>query len=212
MSILKNCFSLLPMIPFAIATTAMAETQCVSIDIPKFNLSPDSNCSISTSKLRSKLPDQVFLYDLGIPAEQSCFFIVDPDNWGSSVDGYISNPATEEELSVTVSGIAGLTQNDYPPRDPLGTVSFTAVSIVSITTDGRKLGSLVTRDAGTIFADGSAYNAAARLSVVKGTGDFKNGISGHIDEVGQEFNPYEPASATGTLCGKDLADSLFNVD
>ncbi len=212
MSIVKTCFSLLPMIPIVIATTAMAEIQCVSIGIPKFNLFPDSNCSISTSKLRSKLPGQVFLYDLGIPADQSCFIIVDPSSWESSVDGYISNLATEDELPITVSLVAGLTQNAYPPRDPSGTVSFTAASIVSIKTDGVKLGSLVTRDAGTVFADGFANNVAARLSVVKGTGNFKKKISGYIDEVGQEFNPAEPASATGTLCGKNLADSLFNDD
>ena len=128
--------------------------------------------------------------------------------WGSSsVDGYISNPETGVKLSVTVSGVAGLTLNAYPVSDdPSGPISFTAATIVSITVEGEEIGSLVTRDAGTIFADG---NAAARLSVVKGTGKFKNGITGYIDEVGEEFNPYNPASATGTLCGKDLADSLF---
>lgn len=204
---------------FAIATTVMAKprenTQCVSIEIPSFNLSPDVFCNISTSKLRSKLPDQVFLSELGFPPEQSCFFIVDPESWESSVVGYITDPESpERELMVTVSGVAGLTGNAYPPRNPLGTISFTAATIVTITFEGEELGSLVTRDAGTIFADfiddRVEYNAAARLSVVKGTGDFQAGVTGYIDEVGQEFNPVDPASATGTLCGEDLADTLFD--
>jgi len=76
MSIFKKCYSLLPLITIAIATTATANTQCVDIKIPKFNLIPDSSCSISTSELvESKEPDQVFLYDAGAEATESCFSI-----------------------------------------------------------------------------------------------------------------------------------------
>jgi len=202
----KVGISLFLVISFTVATTAAARTQCVSIEIPAFNLLPDSSCSISNTELtQSALPDQVFLYDLGIPAETSCFVIIDPLTWESSVNGTISDPETGNALLVTVSGVAGLTVNAYPPSDPSGPVSFTAATLVSIAIDGQELASLVTRDAGTIFADG---NAAARLSVVAGTKSFSR-VSGYIDEVGQEFDSFNPAKATGMLCGAGLANSLF---
>ena len=215
MSIFKRCFSLLPVISIAIATTAIAKntpsanTQCVYVDIPTFILLPDSNCSISTSKLvQSKAPDQVFLYDLGV--EGSCFSIFNIQD-GNSVAGTITNQDTGIKLPIKVSGVAGLTLNNYPNGGIgiSGALSFTAATLVSISTiEGTELGPLVTRDAGTIFTDG---NVAARLSVIKGQGIF-GGATGYIDEFGQEFNPDDPAKATGTLCGKGLADSLFTND
>jgi hypothetical protein len=208
MSIFKKCFSLLPLISIAIATTATANTQCVNVEIPKFNLIPDSNCSISTSKLvQSKAPDQVFLYDFGLV--DSCFSIFNAQEENYSVAGKIINQDTGIELPIKVSGVAGLTLNGYPNGGigQSGALSFTAATLVSISTsEGKELGPLITRDAGTIFTDG---NVAARLSVIKGEGIFR-GATGYIDEVGQEFNPYDPAKATGTLCGKGLADSLFS--
>ena len=150
----------------------------------------------------------MFLYDYGV--ENSCFSIVNTDAEYSieySIDGTIIHQ-DGTELPIKVSGVAGLTLNNYPYGGigPDGALSFTAATLVSISTsEGAELGSLVTRDAGTIFTDD---NVAARLSVIKGQGIFR-GATGYIDEVGQEFNPYDPAMATGVLCGKKLADSLF---
>mgnify|MGYP001826314464 FL=1 len=215
MSIFKRCVSLLPVISIAVATTATAkpaETQCVDVHIPAFNLIPEvllqgPECSISSSKLvRSKAPDQVFLYDIGVPAVDSCFVIFDYVEGDLSVDGVIINQG--QQLLISVSGEAGLTLNAYPDNGvgPGGALSFTAVSLLSlVTADGTELGQLVTRDAGTILADGSA---AARLSLVKGQGIF-SGATGYVDEFGQEFDPSNPAAASGRLCGKGLADSLF---
>ena len=223
MSIFKKCVSLLPVISIAVATTATAqpaETQCVDVHIPAFNLVPEillqGECSISSSKLvQSKAPDQTFLYDLGVPAKDSCFVIVPPDffsTFKTVVDGAIVNP-DGDELPIKAAGMAGLTLNAYddksglgPGSGPAGERSFTAVSLLSIMDgEGTELGTLVTRDAGTILTDGSA---AARLSVVKGQGVF-SGATGYIDEVGQEFDFYDPAKAYGKLCGKGLSDSLF---
>ena len=209
MSIFKKNYSLLPLITIAIATTATANTQCVDIKIPKFNLIPDSSCSISTSELvESKAPDQVFLYDAGAEATESCFSIFNYQDENDSVVGTITNQDTGDVQNIKVSGVAGLTLNRYPNYGigPSGALSFTAATLVFISTsEGTALGSLVTRDAGTIFTDG---NVAARLSVIKGQDIFR-GATGYIDEVGDEFNPYNPAMATGVLCGKKLADSLF---
>jgi len=193
----------------ALATTATANTQCVNVEIPKFNLIPDSNCSISTSKLvQSKAPDQEFLYNLGATASDSCFSIFNYQYGNNIVAGKIINQETGDAQDIKVSGVAGLTLNGYPNGGvgPSGALSFTATTLVFIrTSEGTELGPLVTRDAGTIFTDG---NVAARLSVIKGQGIF-SGATGHIDEIGEEFNPYNPAMATGVLCGKELADSLF---
>lgn len=222
MSIFKRCVALLPIISIAMATTATAkpeETQCVDITTQGFNLIPDpTGCSISGSQLvKSKAPDQEFLFNSVGVFPPTCFLIIDPNQRVPVVSGEITNEGGEI-LPIRVSGSAGLTENNYlndgfDPTGTTGTQSFTAVSLLSILADDNtELGVLVTRDAGTVFRpvpDAIFLDvAAARLSVVKGQGVF-SGATGYIDEIGMEFNPDQPATATGRLCGKGLADSLF---
>ena len=190
---------------------SVAKTQCVVIDIPEFNLASDMDCKVSSDKImKNELPDQVFLHNLGLSAAATCFTIVDPVTGREEVLGTISNPESGEEIAIAFSGIAGLTLNAYPEPEPTDTVSFTAASLLSIKVDGELLGQFSTRDAGTIFnfSDSAQAVANARLTVAAGTGKFKN-VSGYLDEIGKEFNPFDPAWATGILCGKNLAKSLF---
>ena len=219
-------YLLLAVISLAVANNSVAEDQCVSIDIPKFNLIPDLDCVISSDDLiLSKLSDQVFLYDLienPDPDEPTCFTIVNSVlEQNPEVAGTIQNLAGDE-MNITFSGVAGLTQNTYNPFSNGSSLSFTAATLVTIsTTDRNTLGQLATRDAGTIFFNPpteieglppiSNDIAAARLSVSRGTGVFKK-TSGYIDENGKEFNPFEEASASGILCGKNLADDLFGIE
>lgn len=202
----------------SVAKNSAPDNQCVSINMPAFNLVPDEDCTISSEALiLSKLPDQEFLYDLGYPANKTCFTIVDPFSVNPlELDGTITyklDDSLVKTMNIKISGVAGLTENNYP--DP-PSLSFTAATLVSITTDDDTLlGQIVTRDAGTIFLDPAEDDrsndiAAARMSVVKGTDIFK-GVSGYIDETGKEFNfvPSDRASASGILCGKGLADDLF---
>ena len=188
---------------------SVAKTQCLSIAVPEFNLTSDVNCTVSSAKLMSsRLPDQVFLYSLGLSAEETCFTIIDPVTGEEEVPGIISNPETGEEIAITFSGVTGLTLNAYPaPTTPL---SFTAASLLKIKVDGKPLGLIATRDAGTIvdFFDPVQASATARLTIAAGTGKFRR-VSGYIDEIGKEFNSLDPAYATGVLCGKKLAKSLF---
>ena len=225
-----NKYLFLAVISLATANNSVAkqsapDNQCVSINMPAFNLVPDeSSCTISSDPLiLSKLPDQVFLYDQGYPANKTCFTIVDPFVLNPlELDGTITympdDGSSVQTMNIKISGVAGLTENNYPDppiTSPLS-LSFTAATLVSITTaDDTLLGQLVTRDAGTIFLypseeDRSKDIAAARMSVVKGTDIFK-GVSGYIDETGKEFNYVlnDRASANGILCGKGLADDLF---
>ncbi len=198
---------------FSLATAAAARTPCAAIELV-FNLSVDAACSVSKSRLiRSNLPDQEFFFDLEfLPAEvreNSCFTIVDPGAGGGSVPATITDEKTGIMVDVRVSGMAGLTWNEYgafgAPPLPL---SFTAASVLSLTRDGKHIGSVATRDAGTNFADG---NVAARLSVAAGTGKLKD-VVGYIDEYGQEFDEDHPAEAVGRLCGKRFVHYLRGVE
>lgn len=206
----------------SVAHDSDATQQCVSIVIPAFNLLPDNTCSISSSELiRSRLPDQTFLYDLlgPTPETPTCFTITVPGtNPGApdtTVPGTLENHATGEVIDITFSGIAGLTLNSYPAPPSESSLSFTAATLASIAIEDEEIGQLITRDAGTLFIDpdGHQYDniAAARLAVDGGTYKFRR-VTGYIDETGKEFNPFEPASARGILCGKELADKLFDKD
>lgn len=214
MSLSKSSLSLVLGFSIAAATSAAAEIQCVSVHIPAFVLAPDLICRVSKNFMVKKyVPDQVFLNDIGVPAADTCFNLIDPYLNSKRVPGTITNPATGEEFDIAVYGIAGQTLNAYPPHDPtdpnpFDAISFTAVTAVGINIGNKQIGKLVTRDAGTIFAYG---NVAARLSVVAGTKKFEN-VTGYVDEVGQEFNPFDPAEATGVLCGEELAEALFEDD
>lgn len=192
----------------AATTISVADTKCVSIDIPAFNILPDASCHIINSKIKHKLPDQTFLNELGVPAEESCFTIVDPVTFAPTVKGVITNLETGAELPVDISGMSGLTQNNYP-LDNSFDQPFTAVSHIHISMEGKKLGSLFSRDSGVLSTDG---NVSARLSLTKGRGKFKKAV-GYVDEVGNEFSyltpDAEPAHAKGKLCGKRLINKLF---
>jgi len=195
-------------------------TQCISVTIPEFNLLPDSFCSISYSKLISKIPDQSLLYDLDAPAEENCFTIVTDVTFNESgqligfdfnVPATVTDASGTETKAITISGTAGLTENAYREIPlSIAAYSFTAISIITISDEYGQLGSLITRDAGTLFFGESEaeHTAAAQLSLVKGDGVF-SGSTGYISELGQEFNYGNPATATGTFCGPGLADSLF---
>jgi len=185
----------------AVTTGAKAGTQCVFIHIPKFNLEVDLECSIVDSALvQSELPDQDFF---NVPG--TCFTIVNPLG-DTSVFAEIWSEETGDTVFAEISGIAGLTFNAYPNYSP---PSFTAASQISITIDGKYVGSIVTRDAGTILGEAPLDQvAAARLSVAAGTKKLKK-ARGFIDELGKEFDSDDPALATGKLCGKGLAKSLI---
>lgn len=211
----------------SVAKNSNSDIQCVSIDIPAFNLMPDENCAVSSDKLiLSKLPDQVFVYDHTDwdPLNPTCFTIINGSTYQPEVTGKIQDLTSERVINITFSGVAGLTENNYPNPQPFTwplSLSFTAATLVSIAADGggggggatQHLGQLVTRDAGTIVIDLNDRSndvATARMSVVKGTDIFK-GVSGYIDEMGKEFKPDEPAKASGILCGKGLADELDDL-
>lgn len=215
---LKNLLAFVVGISIVGSAKASGDLQCVTVEIPAYVLAPDSNCRISTNNLVKKHLEVTFLYDLGAPAESTCFKLVNQYGGrhlrGRAFDP-LPDPATDatRTADITLVGIAGLTTpgSNTVDSDIMNTGTLDAVTVVAIDQDGERKGKLLTQDSGVVHNNNNppASFVAGRLRVVAGTKELKQ-VVGDLYEFGHGFNIKFPARASGILCGKDLADELLD--